>query len=174
MPIPDQSIQEHLSLAYCHAVITYAGFTFDKTNQGNDFGIDGVVSHMTVYNGEYLPNGPVMLLQIKATHNFTEHGENIHFSLKMKAYRKLKSASTHPQVLVVYTMPEDKQLWFEHTHERLLLHKCAYWIRAADIPDGVQNEESYVIQIPKANLFNPEAVHQLAQPALTTLGVNNS
>lgn len=166
MAMTETQIQENLSLAYCHAVISHAGYGVATAR--NDHGIDMWINCVTEYDGERHEGGILLALQLKATKTAKVIGTNVHYRLDMSALRRLKSKCAQPKFLVVYTMPRTTKTWVSCSHQHMKLEHGAYYISAANLPQP-SKAKSVTVKIPLANLFDVNAVQSIAGPLETKL-----
>ena len=169
MAIPETVLQEQLSLAYINAITSYAGFGFEGTSASIDFGIDGEVVQSSIYKGVWRSSGTVLNIQLKATHAHRESNQYIHYQLKEETYIKLKAPTAVPQVLVIYTMPKDRNKWLNLDSEKLILSKCAHWVLASSIPTLKRGKKSQIIRIPRTNIFDVKTIKDLTRPVIAKI-----
>lgn len=67
-----------------------------------------------------------------------------------------------PRILIVYSMPREKDMWLTVNKEETLLRKCAWWCSLKGYPE-VENKERVVIDIPLDQQLTPEVLVQLMQ-----------
>ncbi|WP_347358448.1 DUF4365 domain-containing protein [Bdellovibrio sp.] len=163
---------EKLSVAYCKAVISYAGCSFDPPDY--DAGLDGYISAFKNYNGKVRAMGALLAIQIKATttmtYNFTTR--EFTFTLKREDFDRLIEVSAQEKILVVYNLPTDQNLWVRHSRMNLSLHRAAYYIEVERLKHLTPSRTSVTIKIPDSNLFDSNAVSRLVQRTAANLGIN--
>jgi hypothetical protein len=57
-------------------------------------------------------------------------------------------------------MPEDENLWLEHSVDWLKIKKCAYWISLKGKPATI-NTSTITITIPAANILNQHSLKDI-------------
>ncbi|QDK43872.1 hypothetical protein DOM22_01185 [Bdellovibrio sp. ZAP7] len=166
MAMTETQIQENLSVAYCHAVISHAGYGVATAR--NDHGIDMWINCVTEYNGKRHDGGILLALQLKATKNAKVIANHVHYKIDMDDLRRLKRKCAQPKFLVVYIMPRTTTNWVSSSHTDLRMQHGAYYISADNLPAPTA-AGSVVIRIPQTNLFDANAVHTLAGPMAALL-----
>ena len=157
-PLSDNDVEEEISIAYMHAVCASARMGFEVAGRHKDNrGVDGLLS-------AYAPFGPDdgyresvdIHVQLKATKQQPKQTET-HFSYfldSVSQYDVLKSDKWGtPRILVVMFLPKNIEEWVDHSHERLLLQRCAYWISLLGAaPCG--NKSGQTVYLPKAQCLD--------------------
>ena len=173
-PPKDTDIEEQLSIAYIHAVCARAAMCWKEQGRlADNNGIDG---HITGWKPFSDTDGYLkqigLHVQLKATKKKVTETPT-HFSYAIDSIRQYddlrESALGTARILVVLFLPSDSTEWLSHSHERLLLKKCAYWVSlrgAAAItrkPTGKSGVLSgATVYIPKGQPFNVEGIKKLA------------
>lgn len=158
----DINIQkEEFSYAYIYAVVSAAGYSFQKSSQPVDIsGIDVTVTGTVLDDKLYEPQ---LDLQVKSTSLNIMSEELIRYPLKLKNYNELRKEKTvAPRILVVVLIPENLNEWVNQSENQLCLHRCAYWISLRGQPQTT-NTESVTIYIPRKNIFSVDALTTLMQ-----------
>lgn len=167
MSLVETAIQEQLSLAYCQAVISQAGYGYAVPSI--DHGIDVDVKYISIFGQKRIDAGTVLALQLKATKTAQKTSEFLKYPLSISAYERLKAPCAQPRILVVYNMPRDTNQWLHCSHEIFKMQHCAYWIKADDLPENPGNGSSLTVNIPLNNIFSSENVTLLAAPLVNEL-----
>ena len=151
---PEQR-QEELSRAYLHAVAAKCGFALGSWTQDQSC-IDVTVGVVGVLGGGTLAD-PKLDVQLKCTANQSLIKED-HVALQVKRqhYDRLIARASVPKVLVVLVLPEQEGEWVVHSHEQLLLRRCAYYLVTTGLP-GITTE-STVVHVPLVNVLSPDAM----------------
>ena len=85
------------------------------------------------------------------------------YDLDARTYELLRSvAQDRPCVLVLLVLPGDEASWMSQSEEELILRRCAYWMSFRDAAP-TQNRGTVRVEIPRINVFSPEAVRALTQ-----------
>jgi len=58
---------------------------------------------------------------------------------------------------VVVIVPPEPMAWLTASPEALVLRHCAYWVSLRGLP-STDNESSVTVQVPRANLFDVNAL----------------
>lgn len=162
MAVPDNSLKEYLHRAYVQAVAAQAGFQCDFL--GDDWGVDARISEVRHYeDGTYQANGMHFNVQLKATQNYNQGEEVTKYELDAKAHTRLVRHDQAPIVLVVFCIPREPQERFLMDEDGLTLYRCCYWYPRPD--KLTENNRSVTIDLPRANLFDPEACKSLMERA---------
>ena len=64
--------------------------------------------------------------------------------------------ASSPRVLVVLILPSDDKRWIEHSVQRLLIRRCAYWLKMTGLPTS--SKAFKTVRLPKTNVFSPDAL----------------
>jgi len=158
----DINIQkEEFSYAYIYAVVSAAGYSFEKSSRPTDMaGIDISITNAVRDEKFYEPQ---LDLQVKSTSLDIQTSEVIRYPLKIKNYNELRKQKTvAPRILIVVLIPESPAEWIEQGEDELCMRRCAYWIHLRGEPPS-QNTESVTIYIPRANLFTVDALKAMMQ-----------
>lgn len=155
--------KELISKAYVNALAARVGMTV--ANSSLDYGLDGTFKDIEydVETKEYGETGFGIDFQLKATVNALPKKGVIKYSLEVKNYHKLiKTHVGTPRILIVYSMPRDKDMWLTVNDNETLLRKCAWWCSLQGYPE-VENKERVVIKIPLTQQLTPEVLIELMQ-----------
>lgn len=155
--------KELISKAYVNALAARVGITV--ANSSLDYGFDGTFKDIEydAETKEYGETGFGIDFQLKATINASPKNGVIKYSLEVKNYHKLiKTRVGTPRILIVYSMPREKDMWLTVNNEETLLRKCAWWCSLKGYPE-VENKERVVIDIPLNQQLTPEVLVQLMQ-----------
>lgn len=164
-PLSDNDVEEEISIAYTHAVCASARMGFQVANRHKDNrGVDGLIS-------VYAPFGPGdgylesvdIDVQLKATKQQPKQTDT-HFSDFLKPvsqYDVLRADKWGtPRLLIVLFLPDDISEWLLHSHEELLLRRCAYWVSLLGAPP-CNNQSGQTIQVPKTQCLNADNLRLL-------------
>lgn len=156
----EEKIKEEFSKAYTIAVASKAGVNYSLPNY--DCGVDGHFRGVG-YDpriGEY-DNGITIDYQLKSTINAPIINGELVYDLDVKNYRSLiRVDRMAPIILIVYSMPEQKDEWLNIDGEKTVLKKCAWWcsLRGRDDTD---NEYKIRIKIPESQVLTPQTLKEL-------------
>ncbi len=157
----EQTIKEQLSRAYTEAISAYAGIMCSKPQY--DYGIDGTfqdVEYDSVYK-RFAGTGFGIDFQLKASINVSSKKGYIIYDLEVKNYRDLiKTNVGTPRILVLYSLPKDKNSWIEHLADGMVMRKCAWWYSLKGMND-VSNKEKIRISIPENQLLTADELIRL-------------
>ena len=120
--------------------------------------MDMTVVHQQLTANEYMYSE--VDLQLKATKQTNRVSES-HVSIQLKKahYDKLRTPHVQsPRLLVVMRLPEDLADWLSHTDEMLTLSHCCYWMSLLNMAPIVEDRQSKVVHVPRANKFNVETL----------------
>lgn len=157
--LPKTQIQEELSRAYIYSVASKAGYTF--TRPVNDYdSIDVIINAVDKPAVDSIIASPSLEIQAKATYVHTFSEDVLSYPLKVKNYNDLRKNTMSPRILVVYLMPREEAEWVVADHDELKLRTGAYWVCLKDMPD-TDNADSITVKIPKTNIFNHGALHDI-------------
>ncbi|HET9954202.1 MAG TPA: DUF4365 domain-containing protein [Polyangiaceae bacterium] len=152
-------IKEELSLAYVHAVVSQAGFSFETIRKDRD-SVDVMVRARGRICEDATLESPMLDLQLKATVMEPLPSEQFPFDVPAKNYNDLVGRTTVPRLLVVYVMPERSEDWASWNEDRLVLRRSAYWTSLCGQP-RTQNTSTQRIYVSRRNVFEPTSIRHL-------------
>jgi len=156
---PEQR-QEEISKAYVHAICAACGFTVGTWSQDHG-GIDTSIRSGSSVGQGHLAK-PCIDVQLKATtQNKLKRERHLSWQLERAHYDKLRAASAAPHLLVVLLLPDLLEDSIEHTVDRLLIKKCAYWVRMTGMED--REQKNITVKLPLENLFSPEQLKTIME-----------
>lgn len=160
----EQHIKEQLSRAFVRAISANAGFILRKYEV--DYGLDGKFSDV-VYEEDctghkrYSENGFGIDFQLKATTNIVPKDGYLIYDLEAKNYNDLvKTCVGTPRILIVYSMPKDRNQWLEISQQAIILKKCAWWCSLKGLP-STKNNIKKRIKIPDSQLLTTQELSRL-------------
>ena len=102
-------------------------------------------------------------IQLKSTcspSQYTDTGDCIKYTLKVKNYNDLCTPSTMPIILCLLILPEDDSVWVNWSTEDLLIKGSMYWLDLSSA-ERSPNAEAVSVSIPKSNTVSPETLLNL-------------
>lgn len=151
--------EEALSRAYVAAVAAGAGYVTAE----QDFDRDGVDLQIRA-GGSMRPS---LDIQLKATINLGKPtNDEFRYPLKRRNYDLLRGQTMVPRILVVLSLPEEKDNWLTVTAEELIMRRCAFWANLAGFPE-TKNRESVTISIDHGKRFDVDTLKWLMERAKT-------
>ncbi|MFA6361860.1 DUF4365 domain-containing protein [Methanoregula sp.] len=157
-------IQHQLSLAYIHAVVSYAGCAWESTNHPYVDGkkIDGRIFASINYEDGIHDTHPELRIQAKSTrqaqHQPDDNHRYIHYSLDKATYEELREPNHSLILFVLFVLPEDFDQWVDHSENELIARKCAYWHSVKNCP---VSQGSRIIKISRDHIFSPDQIKDL-------------
>lgn len=160
----ENKIKEAISESFIRLVLAHDGFNVSKGD--SDYGVDLAatpVEKIILPNGDITFNdsGLSLNMQLKST---THKGVNfkkefVEYYLRNKNYRDLKRKVDAPYgklILIVFILPDNKDLWMDVFEDNVLLRKHCFWYIPSDsvIPANIltKGKDSKVkIHIPIEN-----------------------
>ena len=156
--------ESELSYAYPHAIASHAGVNCKTSNRHDDnAGIDAMLT-----GWEPFPNGGSLTevdikVQLKASIKppFDDGDSLSYFLSGTQQYDDLRR-ETHasPRILAVLFLPPKAEDWLTHSHEQLVLRKCAYWVSLRGAPP-TDNHAGVTVKIPKHQVFDGTGLMKL-------------
>ena len=81
----------------------------------------------------------------------------------MARYDELRERSgPMPKLLMVLFLPENAAEWLEHSEEKLITRRCAYWTSLWDAPAS-PNRRGQTIYLPQVHLLSVEGLRSIAR-----------
>lgn len=165
-PLNDNDMEEELSIAYLHTACTSARLGMQVgTRTKDNRGVDATINAF----GRFGPNDGYLStvdidVQLKATVQQPALIKGTHLSYFLKSvsqYDVLRSRGWGtPRILVVLFLPKNMEEWLGHSHEELLLRRCAYWVSLLDA-NACDNESGQTVYLPKKQCLSPQAMLDL-------------
>lgn len=149
--------KEDLSLAYVRAVAAAADCYVDLRDRDVD-GIDG-----TLYQYNSVGTFPSQGLEFQAKCTEVSHvrGDEVFYDLPVGNYNRLCGhTSTLPAILILLLVPSDVRRWVNHTEERLLIRKCAYWADYRGLAHSL-NRRTRRVRLNRADTFGVDELVQI-------------
>ena len=170
--LPEQKIQEELSMAYVYAIASQAGLVFERPAVDID-SVDVKVSAIGKPDPSSLLESPVLEIQLKATYAHAFVDDELSFPLRLKNYNDLRKDTACERILMVYLMPENRDEWIKSDHEKLVLKTCGYWLSLRGRSE-TENTTSVTVKIPKTNIFNKDTLHDMMVKISKGESINNA
>jgi Domain of unknown function (DUF4365) len=159
--LPQQTIEEQLSLAHVQAIAAQAGVSMSYFNL--DYGFDGTFRPIRTRGSRYVTSGVALDFQLKASINCVVEAEHIVYDLEVKTYndlidRRINSEDI-PCILLLKVLPPNTDNWLNVSEDFLGLGGGCYW----EYFDGAvsTNAKTVRIRIPRTQLFSPQSLHWL-------------
>ncbi len=162
MSLTREHRQEDLSLAYILAVAAKAGYDCSSFSR-HDYGIDIQLSCVEQIDHKRVPCGPILHIQAKASHNFTNSDDDnyIVYDLDVRAYNILiREDRFLTAILVLYGMPSDAGKWLSVYESSTTLRYCGYWLSLRGLP-APTNKTKRRIKIPKEQRFTESSLSSI-------------
>ena len=159
----EQLMMEQMSKAFAKAVAAHAGLIMREYTI--DYGIDGRFSDVRYdqKRNRYSENGFGIDFQIKATTNLIINSGRIVYDLEVKNYLDLIETDIGtPRILIVYSMPKEREQWITVTENETVLKKCAWWCTLKGHED-TDNKSKIRIEIPEKQLLTTNELQRLIQ-----------
>lgn len=137
------------------AVVSTAGYAVSRYEV--DEGMDWIIVGEGVQGVN--PN-PKVDVQLKCTQNIRDFGDKFAYDLNVSNYRRLRTESSIPSILVVVFVPDNVGDWLDQSEDRLLMRKCGYWLCLQGYAE-TDNDETIAVHIPKSNMFTPSTVQDM-------------
>lgn len=154
--MPLTAAQEQFSKAFVTAVASLAGCAAAEPWPDHD-SIDWTLSCRLP------PRRPKLDLQVKSTSTPSAEEGHIRYALKRKNYDELIPTDLlAPRLLVLVVVPSQPAAWLSMSSDSLVLRHCAYWASLRGLPP-TENDRSVTVEVPRANLFDAEALTRLMQ-----------
>jgi hypothetical protein len=156
--LPQQSVEQLLSLAHIQAVAGQAGVSMSYFDL--DYGFDGTFRSIRARGSRLVTQGLAIDFQLKASVNVTIELEYIVYDLEVKNYNDLierrLSNSGIPCILLLKALPASKDEWLTASEESLVLGGGCYWAYL----DGElsTNSKTVRIRISREQLFLPASL----------------
>lgn len=129
MSLTRELVQEDLSVAYISAVAAKAGYDCERYGK-HDYGVDlQIIPIVLGDDGRRFPGGKCLLIQVKASHNFSLLNDNIYYDIDVKNYNDLiEEKISSPFILVLYCMPCNENEWLKFYDDSAVLKHKGYWV----------------------------------------------
>jgi Domain of unknown function (DUF4365) len=159
--LPQQTIEEQLSLAHVQAIAGQAGVSMSYFNM--DYGIDGTFRSIRDRGARLVTEGFGLDFQLKASINYMIEPEHIAYDLEVKTYNDLidrqLGSQRIPCILLLKTLPMNPSDWLVATESSLTLGGGCYW----EFLSGTlsTNAKTVRIRISRQQLFSPTSLQQM-------------
>jgi Domain of unknown function (DUF4365) len=157
--LPQQSIEEQISLAHVQAIAGRAGVTMSYFNL--DYGFDGTFRSISRNRGTRLvTQGFGLDFQLKASVKYIMEPEWVVYDLEAKTYNDLIDRQLPnrriPCVLLLKTLPAEQDMWLKANEDALILGGGCYWAFLSGVFSS--NTKTVRIRIPREQLFSPASL----------------
>jgi Domain of unknown function (DUF4365) len=158
--LPQQTIEEQLSLTHVQAITGQAGVNIAYCQ--SDYGVDGTFRPIIVRGSRYMTGAIALDFQLKASINCIVEQEYIAYDLEVKTYNDLinrrinQGDSTILCILLLKVLPSIQNNWIAVSEESLNLNGGCYWAYLDG--DMSTNTKTVRIRIPREQLFSPESL----------------
>lgn len=162
MSLPQGNKQEELQRAWFRAVVAKAGANFAILNWDN--GIDFYITATKMSSrGTIIPTSNIVICQLKSSKNCEIRENDVVYKLDAEAYNKLAELEDSLAILLLLHLPEKEEDWLTVDDCALCIRYCCYWL---EVPNEVTQKTSKItVKIPKHQVFDPQAVHELLDRA---------
>jgi hypothetical protein len=156
--LPQQTVEELLSLAHVQAIAGQAGVSMSYFDL--DYGFDGTFRSIRARGSRLVTQGLAVDFQLKASVKYLVEPEYIVYDLEVKNYNDLidrrLSSSGIPCILLLKTLPSNRDTWLTASEDSLILGGGCYWAYL----DGKlsTNSKTVRIRISRQQLFLPESL----------------
>jgi Domain of unknown function (DUF4365) len=151
--LSDDDVESALSIAYVQAIAAQAGYTCGEPPGPDRDSIDVQIAAGGAMR-------PKIDLQLKASIRLSGADETFSYPLGVKNYNDLRVETQTPRLLLVLDLPRKRDEWLYVSINKLIIRRAAYWISLRGKPETT-NSASVTIFIPKANIFDVEALSRL-------------
>ncbi|NEQ69240.1 MAG: DUF4365 domain-containing protein [Symploca sp. SIO2D2] len=159
----DNTKKEEFSYGYIQLICSISGCSVEKSGRARDnSGID-----VTIIASDEIGDidSPRIDAQVKCTTLAKENNDVVKYPLKVENYNKLINLKCFvPQILIIVLVPQNIDNWLEISEKETIMKKCGYWISLKG-KEQTNNKKTVTVEIPKENLFTPEAISKLMQQA---------
>jgi Domain of unknown function (DUF4365) len=159
--LPQQTIEELLSIAHIQAIAAKAGVSM--ANFDRDFGFDGHFRRITTVGKRRYACGDGLDFQLKASINCEIEPFHIRYDLESKTYndliRRYQNQEPIPCILLLKVLPIGQEDWLNADEDGLFLGGACYWAHLEG--ELSSNKESVRIRIPRKQQFTPDTLLRL-------------
>jgi Domain of unknown function (DUF4365) len=156
--LPQQSVEELLSLAHVQAIAGQAGVSMSYFDL--DYGFDGTFRSIRARGSRLVTQGLAIDFQLKASINYIIEPEYVVYDLDVKNYNDLierrLSNSGIPCILILKTLPTNRDKWLVASEESLVLGGGCYWAYLNG--ELSTNSKTVRIRIARNQLFLPDSL----------------
>ncbi len=157
----ENKIKEELSITYLNAIAAINGIALEIHRHDED-SIDVAIKKFVVRKDGSRFNSQISV-QLKATSSTSQYsiGNNdIIYSLKVKNYNDLCSASSAPSILGLLVLPENKTDWLRWSKKELLLRGQFFWLSLQGKAMS-KNQDWVRVRIPLKNRLKADNIESL-------------
>lgn len=149
----ENDVASALSIAYVQAIAARAGYSCGEPPGPDRDSVDIQIAASGAMR-------PKLDLQLKASTRLEGSEPEFRYPIKSKNYNDLRVDTQTPRLLVVLDLPAEREQWLQVTTAELIIRRAAYWRSLRGEPE-TSNSSSVTIFIPKANIFDVEALTRL-------------
>lgn len=172
--MPEPHRMARLAEAYIHAEAASAGVICETTRM--DYGIDGYLERLRKIRNfrgrtKIHPTGYPLHFQLKASTHWKTIGDTISYAVDADTYNHLALRAADggiPCVLILYCLPNDREVWTEFDEKGLTLRRCGYYHHIDGAP--TTNIRTQTVRIPKSQMVRSERILSLLEWAEGRIG----
>jgi hypothetical protein len=155
---PQQTVEELLSLAHVQAIAGQAGVSMSYFDL--DYGFDGTFRSIRARGSRLVTQGFAIDFQLKASINYIIEPEYVVYDLDVKNFndpieRRLSNSGI-PCILLLKTLPANRDEWLVASEDSLVLGGGCYWAYLNG--ELSTNSKTVRIRIARNQLFLPDSL----------------
>jgi hypothetical protein len=162
--LPETSKKELISQYLVLSMAAMAGIkaAIDPLDHGVDLTLKEVKKFIHKDKVRYMNSGKAIDLQLKCTTDKSVSIKNgaVEFNLEVKNFNDLvlrqRKKEIIPMFLLVVILPENPELWYESSFEKLILSAKRLWFRPEKGTTLSQNKQKVSIKIPVEQTATPK------------------
>ena len=174
--LPPASIKEQASQFLIYWMTSIAGVkvSVDNLDHGVDFTLKQVKKFQYKGKIRYMNSGKAIDVQLKCTteKSVSYRDDFINFDLEAKNYNDMvvrqQEKEVLPLLLIVVILPENPDLWYENSFEKIVLHSKRMWYLPSPDASLTDNKHKVRVQIPIENSVSPSFFQGVFEQLLTT------
>jgi Domain of unknown function (DUF4365) len=156
--LPQQTVEELLSLVHVQAIAGQAGVSMSYFDL--DYGFDGTFRSIRARGSRLVTQGLAVDFQLKASVKYLIEPEYIVYDLEVKNYNDIidrrLSSSGIPCILLLKTLPSNRDTWLTASEDSLVLGGGCYWAYLNG--ELSTNSKTVRIRISREQLFLPDSL----------------
>jgi Domain of unknown function (DUF4365) len=161
--LPQQTIEERLSVAHIQAIAARAGVLISKSDL--DYGVDGTFRAVIRKGNRLTEEGYGLDFQLKASIHCQIEPLHIRYDLEVKTYNDLadrhQNQHAMPCILLLKVLSTNEADWLNANEDGVFLGGACYWAYLEG--ELSSNKESVRIRVPRTKQFTPAALDRLLE-----------
>jgi hypothetical protein len=164
VPIPENKIKEGISCGCLEALVSNVGFSIEKVNTSDDYGVDYHIKKLINIKGNLSPSPIIFEIQLKGTSNWKIKDNFIIYWLRGKTYNDIvlrNITDTTRIIFVLMCLNEEKKIWCKIDENNVNFKNSLFWLKITRKRYIPKPDSKVKIRIPIKNILDENSLIKL-------------